>query len=125
MEIKEILGKLRFMADTYALIPSVCIEAKHTIESQMQRIAELETELKAEMYRHDRYVDFELAEAEELRQVKAERDAAIGYLERIKSCGACKHSDSFSLQIPKACRQCNHGSNWEWCGVKPEVDHEN
>lgn len=30
----------------------------------------LAAELKEEMYRHDRYVDFELAEAEELRQLK-------------------------------------------------------
>lgn len=125
MEIKEILGKLRFMADTYALIPSVCIEAKHTIEAQMQRIAELEAELKGEMYRHDRYVDFELAEAEELRQVKEERDAAIGDLERIKFCGACKHCDSLALPIPEVCKQCSNGSNWEWRGVKTEVDYGN
>ena len=33
---------------------------------------ELEAELKDERYRHDRYVDFELAEAEELRKAREE-----------------------------------------------------
>ena len=61
----------------------------------------------------------------ELRQVKAERDVAIGYLERIKYCGACKHCGSFALPIPEVCKQCRNGSNWEWRGVKTEVDYGN
>ena len=35
----------------------------------------LAAELKEEMYRHDRYVDFELAESEELRKAKEELNA--------------------------------------------------
>ena len=42
MEINEILSRLRFMADTYALIPSVCLAAKHTIEEQQKLISALE-----------------------------------------------------------------------------------
>ena len=47
--------------------------AADTLETQQARIAELEAELKDERHRHDRYVDFELAEADELARVKAER----------------------------------------------------
>lgn len=36
----------------------------------LMRIQELEEELKEERYRHDRYVDFELAQAEELRKLR-------------------------------------------------------
>lgn len=61
----------------------------------------------------------------ELRQIKAERDAAIGDLERIKYCGACKHCDSLALPIPEVCKQCSNGSNWEWREVKTEVDYGN
>jgi hypothetical protein len=47
--------------------------AADTLEAQQKRIAELEAELKDERYRHDRYVDFELAEATELAKLKEER----------------------------------------------------
>lgn len=36
----------------------------------LMRIRALEEELKEERYRHDRYVDFELAQAEELRKAR-------------------------------------------------------
>ena len=39
----------------------------------LNRVEELEAELADERHRHDRYVDFELAEAEELRKLKEER----------------------------------------------------
>ena len=39
----------------------------------LNRVEELEKELADERHRHDRYVDFELAEAEELRKLKEER----------------------------------------------------
>ena len=37
---------------------------------QGEQIADLQNELRDERYRHDRYVDFELAEAEELRKAR-------------------------------------------------------
>lgn len=52
-------------------------EAIHALEAQQSRIAELEEALKDEMYRHDRLQDFEVAEAQVLAQVRAERDAAL------------------------------------------------
>ena len=100
-------------------------EAVSLLISQGEQIADLQNELRDERYRHDRVQDFEVAEAEALRQVKAERDVAIGYLERIKYCGACKHCGSFALPTPEMCKQCRNGSNWEWRGVKTEVDYGN
>lgn len=47
--------------------------AADTLEAQQKRIDELEAELKDERHRHDRYVDFELAQAKELEQLRAER----------------------------------------------------
>lgn len=96
MEINEILGKLRFMADTYALIPSVCLAAKHTIESQMQRIAELEK-------------DLQLAK----KQLKHE------------GCNTCIYEPLLSDEYPcNGCTHAGGtDSKWEW--AKPEVDHEN
>lgn len=41
-----------------------------TLEAALQRIEELQQELQDERHRHDRYVDFELAQAEELRKLK-------------------------------------------------------
>lgn len=49
--------------------------------SQQKRIEELTEELKDERYRHDRLQDFEVAEAQELARVKAERDRLAELLE--------------------------------------------
>lgn len=43
------------------------------LEAQQTRIAQLEAELKEEMYRHDRVQDFEVAEAQELAKLREER----------------------------------------------------
>ena len=48
------------------------------------RLEELTAELEAERHRHDRYVDFELAEAAELAKVKAERDELKAENERLE-----------------------------------------
>ena len=45
-------------------------EMKCKYLESLMRIKELEEELKEERYRHDRYVDFELAQAEELRKAR-------------------------------------------------------
>lgn len=45
-------------------------EAIGLLIRQGEQIADLQNELRDERYRHDRYVDFELAEAEELRKLK-------------------------------------------------------
>lgn len=47
-----------------------CIE--ELMNTAADRITDLLTELKDERHRHDRYVDFELAQAEELRKLKEE-----------------------------------------------------
>ena len=45
-------------------------EAVSLLIGQGEQIADLQNELRDERYRHDRYVDFELAEAEELRKAR-------------------------------------------------------
>lgn len=45
-----------------------CME--ELLTTAAERISELLTELRDERHRHDRYVDFELAQAEELRMLK-------------------------------------------------------
>ena len=51
---------------------------------------------------------------------KRERDAAVKDLGKIKSCKVCKHCDSLKTLIPKTCKECTHGSNWEWRGIKED-----
>lgn len=45
-------------------------EAVSLLIGQGEQIADLQNELRDERHRHDRYVDFELAEAEELRKAR-------------------------------------------------------
>ena len=51
---------------------------------------------------------------------KRERDAAVKDLGKIKSCKVCKHCDSLKTLISKICKECTHGSNWEWRGIKED-----
>lgn len=48
--------------------------AVNLLEAQGERIADLENELRDEMYRHDRLMDFEVAEAEVLRELRAHKE---------------------------------------------------
>lgn len=48
----------------------VVARVEAALEAQQGRIAQLEAELKEEMYRHDRVQDFEVAEAQELAQYR-------------------------------------------------------
>lgn len=56
----------------------------------------------------------------ELEKVKAERDAAVNDLQRIKSCKVCKHCEPLKTLIPEICRKCSHGNQWEWRGQKED-----
>lgn len=79
----------------------------------------LASELEAERHRHDRYVDFELAEAAELAKAKAERDALLKAFP--KDCTTCKHFESAFATSP--CSNCVPlHSNWECRGVNPNAD---
>lgn len=63
----------------------------------------------------------ELSETkQELEKVKAERDAAVNDLQRIKSCKVCKHCEPLKTLIPEICRKCSHGNQWEWRGPQKE-----
>lgn len=73
-------------------------------------------ELKEERYRHDRYVDFELYEAQELARVKAERDAAIKELHRLSVCATCTGNGTkchVDMPVPDNPTCCG---SYEWRG---------
>lgn len=78
-------------------------------------LEELATELKNEMYRHDRHQDFEAAEAQELDKVKVEIAAMAAELKNAGGCGACKHCHSAWDEDPcNSCRQDPGFPAWEW-----------
>ena len=82
------------------------------------KIEELEAELKAEMHRHDRLQDFEVAEAEELARAKALCTAMAGALKISGGCGNCKHCYSAWDEEPcDSCRQDPGFPQWEWNGI--------
>ena len=64
-DIKELIANHNALVD----------ELLAKLEQVMKERDALAAELKDERHRHDRYVDFELAESEELRKVKEELDA--------------------------------------------------
>lgn len=95
-------------------------EAVSLLISQGEQIADLQNELQDERHRHDRYVDFELAEAEELRLAKKQL--------RAYGCDHCKHEELSIDEYP--CSECSnaggHQSKWEWKKPEPpkEVQHD-
>lgn len=64
----------------------------------LNRVEELEKELADERHRHDRYVDFELAEAEELRKLKEER-RWIPVTERLPNLVPCGAGSAYSEAV--------------------------
>ena len=76
MTILKIIEALQSYSEdflTYKLdggFANAVTEAVSLLISQGEQIADLQNELRDERYRHDRYVDFELAEAEELRKAR-------------------------------------------------------
>lgn len=102
---KEIAGKdlqIQLMA-----------EARNNALAERDALA---AELKEERHRHDRYVDFELAEAEELRKVKADLAHALKQLREFAPCPSCMHYKTISAASP--CRDCCFDSCWEWRGAE-------
>ena len=85
--------------------------------AEKERSARLEAELKAEMHRHDRLQDFEVAEAAELAKVKAENAAMAAELKKAAGCGACKSGKVNWLKEPCfSCQQDPNYPGWEWKG---------
>lgn len=68
-------------------------ETLKALEAQQKQIADLENELREERHRHDRYVDFELAEAEELRKLKEKNHR------NLLLCNVCRESEP--CEFPK------------------------
>lgn len=74
MNDKQLIERLRHCASCDDCAGCQDFDKESCIEDLMNtaadRISDLLTELRDERHRHDRYVDFELAEAEELRKLK-------------------------------------------------------
>lgn len=87
-----------------------------------EQVNALAAELEAERYRHDRYVDFELAEAAELAKVKAERDELLRTIRVYGGCDFCKYETVDCDESP--CHECRGWGGkldkWEWRGVNPD-----
>lgn len=80
MEFNELIRDLKCIARYHIPgtemrkdVDDVVERVVYLLEAQQARIAELEAELKEEMYRHDRVQDFEVAEAQELAKLREER----------------------------------------------------
>ena len=71
MDIKELIAQLLVKQKGQGAEMRVLLgSAAGTIENLLWQVDALKAELRDERHRHDRYVDFELAEAEELRKLK-------------------------------------------------------
>lgn len=95
-------------------------------EQSATALEALTAELEAERHRHDRYVDFEVAEAEELARVKAENAALFSDIKYVSdkhngdACFICKHHDPENDVC--VCTEHCDGDKWEWRGVMPNGD---
>lgn len=80
MEILKIIETLQVYEEAFVAskmggsFAHAVTEAIGLLIRQGEQIADLQRELEDERYRHDRYVDFELAEAEELRRMRDGND---------------------------------------------------
>lgn len=63
---------------------------------------------------------------EYIRQLEAERDAAVEHIKRLKRCADCKHAtitlngNITWVDCPKQDGRCSAKSLWEWRGVQKE-----
>lgn len=91
----------------------VAMKGQHMArQALIDEVERLKAELKDERHRHDRYVDFELAESEELRKVKAERDCLLANFNR--PCLCCENFATPYQSEP--CVSCvfGHGEKMNW-----------
>ena len=89
---------------------------------------QLQAQLREERYRHDRYVDFEMAQAKELAALRRERDAMLARLLYLgEGCELCQHNgkvvcnddvDCTACRQDCICRDCGGNSNFVWKGEK-------
>ena len=55
-----------------------------------------------------------------IRQLEAERDAAVNDVSLFPDCGTCKYNPRKKGYIPNDCDDCVNHCNWQWRGVKEE-----
>lgn len=128
MDVKTVKEKLQQVAD-YTVLPEYA-EALETAVRMIDRVEELEAELKDERYRHDRYADYSV-----------ERDGMIDRLleDLLKSIDRCKFceqmekpllcvgSDYFCDECNQhtcVCRDCLNGSKWAWRGMPNRIESD-
>lgn len=55
-----------------------------------------------------------------IRQLEAERDAAVNDASLFPDCGTCKYNPYKKGYIPNDCDDCVDHCNWQWRGVQQE-----
>ena len=128
METSKLIETLRFCGDKESCCTN-CPSGDRVTEytateclcDLMQQAADtieaLQTELRDEMHRHDRLQDFEVAEAQDLALVKAERDAMAAELKHDQGCAGCEHCDiEWDKEPCDSCRQDPKFPAWKWRG---------
>ena len=129
MEISKLIKHLRLCGSDKSYCPECERYGEMVIDGDieactldlMQKAANaieaLQAELRDEMHRHDRLQDFEVAEAQDLALVKAERDAMEAELKHDKGCAGCVHCDTEWCEEPcDSCRQDPKFPAWKWRG---------
>lgn len=128
MEVSKLIETLRFCGDKESCC-SQCPSGDRVTEytateclcDLMQQAADtietLQAELRDEMHRHDRLQDFEVAEAQQLTEIKTERDSLKAELKYAMGCGGCKHNQGDWRDEPcNTCRKDKNFPAWEWRG---------
>ena len=122
MKIEDVVKSLYACSVAHNCAAGCCFGGQTCVNDLLSmaltKLKELSTELEDERYRHDRYVDFELAEAAELVKVKTQLDSAMKEL-RLQNCDTCKHEQLSSDEWPCNICSCAGGdaNQWVWHGV--------
>lgn len=107
-------------------------KAAVALESLQNRICELETELRDERHRHDRYVDFELAQSKELQELR-KKDRWTPVTERLPEYGQEIIAYSGGVVAPKVFgytfwsekyTSCQNITHWMPLPEAPKEIHE-
>jgi hypothetical protein len=88
---------------------------QHMMNAAADKLSELQEELLCGLCRLQ---DFEVAEAQQLAEIKADRDAMAAELKRELGCGGCKHCrEDWDAEPCNTCRQDKDFPAWEWKGA--------
>lgn len=108
------------------------------LEALQQKLNE-EHQLDTEVYLSEQLRQLRIERdmlARKLKEVEAERDAAVAYIKNCDDCEMCKHANSdpncwdyvFDCEYCTSeicvCRHCRDMDKWEWRGLRNEKEGE-